>query len=162
MHEHLTELKASGEAQAGEAITRLAGHEPFPPVSAVIRLAVRLPQRQIVTVTTNVPGPRQPLYLLGRRALEILPYVPIATRLRTGVSVFSYCDRVAFGVTGDHDSAPEVERLARGIEREIERLRLAFFPPAAAPRRAGSARPRTKARRSATAARAGAARPRPA
>ncbi|MFC5822118.1 WS/DGAT/MGAT family O-acyltransferase [Nonomuraea harbinensis] len=165
VHEHLSELKASGQAQAGEAIIRLAGHEPFPPVSALMRLAARVPQRQIVTVTTNVPGPRQPLYLLGRRTLEILPYVPIATRLRTGVSVFSYCDRVAFGVTGDHDSAPEVERLARGIEREIERLRAAFQPPAQAPRRARPAQPsrsRAAAGPAAAAARAKAAHPHPA
>ncbi|MEV4471859.1 wax ester/triacylglycerol synthase family O-acyltransferase [Nonomuraea sp. NPDC049504] len=134
VHQHLAELKASGEAQAGEAITRLAGHEPFPPVSGVMRLAAHLPQRQIVTVTTNVPGPRRPLYLLGRRTLEILPYVPIANRLRTRVSIFTYCDQVTFGVTGDYDSAPEVEGLARGIEREVERLRLAFRPSQAAPR----------------------------
>ncbi|QYC40249.1 putative diacylglycerol O-acyltransferase tgs1 [Nonomuraea coxensis DSM 45129] len=121
-HEHLAELKAGGEAQAGEALTTLARHEPFPPISWATRLAARLPQRQIVTVTTNVPGPRVPLYLLGRRVREILPYVPIATRLRTGVSVFSYCDQVAFGVTGDHDSAPEVGRLARDIEKELRAL----------------------------------------
>ncbi|SEH04003.1 diacylglycerol O-acyltransferase [Nonomuraea solani] len=128
VHEHLTELKASGEAQAGAAITTLAGHEPFPPVSWGMRLAAHLPQRQIVTVTTNVPGPTRPLYLLGRRALEILPYVPIASRLRTGVSIFSYCDQVTFGVTGDHVGAPEVAQLARSIEGELWELRRAYRP----------------------------------
>ena len=41
------------------------------PISWGIRLASHLPQRSIVTVTTNVPGPREPLYLLGRRIVEI-------------------------------------------------------------------------------------------
>jgi hypothetical protein len=56
VREHLGELKASGEARAAAAMTTLAIHEPFAPISWGMRLA-RLPQRTIVTVTTNVPGP---------------------------------------------------------------------------------------------------------
>ncbi|GAA3561033.1 diacyglycerol O-acyltransferase [Nonomuraea rosea] len=148
VHEHLTELKASGEAQAGAAITTLAGHEPYPPVSWGMRLAAHVPQRQIVTVTTNVPGPPRPLYLLGRRALEILPYVPIASRLRTGVSIFSYCDQVTFGVTGDHAGAPEVAQLARSIESELWELRRAYRPSRTQPRKTAKRSPaRAKAKR---------------
>jgi diacylglycerol O-acyltransferase len=118
----LAALKASGEAQAGAAMTALATHEPFLPISWGIRLAAHLPQRSIVTVTTNVPGPRQPLYALGRRVLEILPYVPIAVRLRTGVAVLTYCDEMRVGVTCDYGSTPEAAALARGIERGIADL----------------------------------------
>lgn len=150
VHDHLAALKGSGEAQAGEVLSTLARHQPFPPVSWGTRLAARLPQRQIVTVTTNVPGPRKPLYLLGRRTLEILPYVPIATRLRTGVSIFTYCDQVTFGVTGDRDSAPEVGRLARHIEDELHQLSAAHLPKAAvpetAPQRVKPAKPAKPAR----------------
>jgi diacylglycerol O-acyltransferase len=122
VHEHLAALKASMEAQAGEAMTTLARHQPYPLISWPLRLAMRMPQRNIVTVTTNVPGPRRPLYLLGRRLVEILPYVPIAYRLRTGVSIFTYGGQVTFGVTGDAANAPEVERLAAAIEAEVHML----------------------------------------
>lgn len=122
VHDHLAELKAGGEADAAAAMTNLAIHEPFAPISWGVRLAARLPQRTIVTVTTNVPGPRKPLYLLGRKAVEILPYVPIAARLRTGVSVFTYCDRIAFGVTGDYEHAPEVDLIASAISQGIQEL----------------------------------------
>jgi diacylglycerol O-acyltransferase len=54
--------------------------------------------------------------------VEILPYVPIAVRLRTGVSVLTYCDRVAFGVTTDYRSAPEADLLARAIEAGVAEL----------------------------------------
>jgi hypothetical protein len=87
-----------------------------------VRLAFRLPQREIVTVTTNVPGPRQPLYALGRRLVEIIPYVPIATTLRTGISIFTYCGNVTFGITGDYATTPDIEVLARGIEDGISEL----------------------------------------
>jgi diacylglycerol O-acyltransferase len=122
VHDQLVELKASREAEAGETVTSIARYEPFPLVSAGMRLAFRLPHRNIVTVTTNVPGPRQPVYALGRRALELIPYVPIATTLRFGVSIFSYCDQVTFGITGDRDSTPDIDVLARGISDSLAEL----------------------------------------
>jgi diacylglycerol O-acyltransferase len=146
VHEQLAELKASGEAQAGEAMTTLARHEPFPPISWGMRLAARVPQRSIVTVTTNVPGPRQPLYLLGRRVVEILPYVPIASQLRFGVSIFTYCGQVTFGVTGDYDNAREVDQLARAIQDQLTELVRVYRPPT--PRRT---RPPAKAAKAAKA-----------
>lgn len=100
----------------------LAEREPFAPIFWGMRLASHLPQRSLVTVTTNVPGPREPLYLRGRRIVEILPYVPIALRMRVGVSILTYCDRVAFGVTADYASAPEADLLACAIEAGIAEL----------------------------------------
>ena len=122
MREELAALKSSGEATAGEALTALLRYLPFPLASLVGRLAFAVPQRDIVTVTTNVPGPRQPLYGLGRRLVEILPYVPISTTVRTGISIFTYCDKVTFGITGDYDTTPDLEVLARGIEAGVAEL----------------------------------------
>jgi WS/DGAT/MGAT family acyltransferase len=122
VHRRLGALKASKEAEAGQAMTELAKHEPFPPISYGIRLAARLPQRNIVAVTTNVPGPRRPLYVLGRRIVEILPYVPIALRLRTGVAVMSYHDRMSFGVTADYDTGPDADLIVARLGDEIGRL----------------------------------------
>jgi len=118
----MSALKASKEATAGEAMVSLGRYTAFPLASTFVRLAFSLPQREIVTVTTNVPGPRQPLYALGRRLVEIIPYVPIATTLRTGVSIFTYCDHVTFGITGDYATTPDIEVLARGISDGISEL----------------------------------------
>ena len=118
----LADLKASNEAAAGETLVALGRLTPYPVASLGVRLAYRLPQREIVTVTTNVPGPGLPLYAMGRRLLEIIPYVPIATTLRTGVSIFSYCGRVTFGLTGDYATTPDISVLARGIEAGIAEL----------------------------------------
>jgi len=128
VHSRLAEAKASKEAEAGQSITALAGHEPFGPVSWIIRFLTRLPQHSIVTVTTNVPGPREPLFVLGRKVVELLPYVPIAIRMRIGVAVLTYCDQVVFGITGDYDSFPEVELLATAIEQGIADLVVASRP----------------------------------
>jgi diacylglycerol O-acyltransferase len=122
IHEEMSALKAAKEASAGEALITLGRFTPYPLASLTVRLAYRLPQREIVTVTTNVPGPQQPLYGLGRRLLEIVPYVPIATSLRTGVSIFTYCGQMTFGVTGDYATTPDIDVLASGIERGISEL----------------------------------------
>ena len=121
----LLAMKASKEAMAGEALTSLGRFTPFPIASWWVRLAFGLPQREIVTVTTNVPGPRQPLYGMGRRLLEIIPYVPIATTLRTGISIFTYCGNVTFGITGDFAANPDLSVLAHGIEDGVAELKKA-------------------------------------
>jgi len=118
----LSELKASKEAMAGEALISLGRYTPFPVMSRGARLVFSLPQREIVTVTTNVPGPRQTLYWLGRPLVEIIPYVPIATTVRTGIAIFSYCGNVTFGITGDFAANPDLGVLARGIEHDVSEL----------------------------------------
>jgi len=118
----LQALKTSNEAMLGQALTSLGRYTPFPFASGWVRLGFGLPQRDIVTVTTNVPGPQQPLYGMGRRIVEIIPYVPIATTLRTGVSIFTYCGHVTFGITGDFAANPDLDVLARGIEDGMAEL----------------------------------------
>jgi WS/DGAT/MGAT family acyltransferase len=118
----MSELKAAREASAAEALITLGRFTPFPLASLTIRLAYRMPQREIVTVTTNVPGPQQPLYGVGRKLVEIIPYVPIATSLRIGVSILSYCGQLTFGITGDYATTPDIDVLARGIEDGIGEL----------------------------------------
>lgn len=130
----LADLKASKEAAAGEALVALGRFTPYPVASLGVRLAYRLPQREIVTVTTNVPGPGMPLYAMGRRLVELIPYVPIATTMRTGVSIFSYCGQVTFGITADYASTPDIGVLANGIEDGIAEL-LKEARPAKAPQR---------------------------
>ena len=115
-------LKRAHEADAGAAVVELARYEPFTAVALAVRLAAHLPQRSIVTVTTNVPGPKQPLYALGRRLVEIIPFVPIASTLRSGVAIFSYCGQLTVGITGDYDGAADVWTLARGIEDGLTEL----------------------------------------
>jgi len=118
----LEELKTAREAMVGEALVGLGRYTPFPLASWWVRLAFSLPQREIITVTTNVPGPRQQLYGMGRKLLEIIPYVPIATTLRTGISIFTYCGNVTFGITGDFAANPDLDVLAHGIEDGVTEL----------------------------------------
>ena len=130
-------LKESHEADAGAALTAMAGAIPPAVTALTMRLAsrvlTRVSQRGVNTVTTNVPGPPFPLYAAGCEMLEYLPFVPIAPGVRIGVAILSYNGRVAFGITGDFDttSDADLDLVARGIESEIARLLKAATEPSA-------------------------------
>ncbi|GAA4759679.1 wax ester/triacylglycerol synthase family O-acyltransferase [Actinomycetospora chibensis] len=117
----LESCKAAHEAEAGALLTELARLEPYPLVARGVRWASRSDQRAVVTVTTDVPGPRETLYGLGRELLEIIPYVPIGSTAQIGVSIMSYRDGLAIGLTGD-ESVEDLDVLARGIESELALL----------------------------------------
>ena len=99
------------------------------------RLMFRFPQPVMQTAATNVPGPRIPLYLLGRQLVEIHPYVPIGNNILTAIGIFSYLDQLNFGVTTDFDGVPDIGVLRGGIRTGIEELLDRATPAAPAPAR---------------------------
>ncbi|CRZ18218.1 WS/DGAT/MGAT family O-acyltransferase [Mycolicibacterium neworleansense] len=122
VHSRLSRAKSSGQREAGNILVSAANVIPFALTAWTVRALTRLPQRGVVTVATNVPGPPKRLRVMGRDIVRLLPIPPIAIQLRTGVAIMSYADRLVFGVIGDYDTAPDVDELARGIERAVARL----------------------------------------
>jgi WS/DGAT/MGAT family acyltransferase len=118
----LDRLKASGESRFGEALTEAAAALPPLLLSLGLYGGFRLPQRQLVTVTTNVPGPPVTLWALGRRVRSLHPFVPIADRVRIGVAVTAYEGVLHVGVTTDARTVPDLEVLTTGIERALAEL----------------------------------------
>ncbi|ORW03977.1 WS/DGAT/MGAT family O-acyltransferase [Mycobacterium kyorinense] len=124
VHSRLTRAKHGGQRQAGCMAVSATNYTPFMLSSWVIRFLMRLPQRGIVTLATNVPGPSRHLEMMGRKVARLLPIPPIALRLRTGVAVLSYADDLVFGITADYDAGADVEELAKGIELAVARLQM--------------------------------------
>ncbi len=143
LHEQMLHLKQSGQAIAAERLTAMGGFAPAVLLALGGRVATRLPQSSVNTVTTNVPGPQKPLYLAGRRMLEAFPFVPLGGHVRIGVAIFSYDGGINFGVTGDLDTARDIDVLCRGIERGVEQL---LGKPTTAPPRAAMKAERQSAR----------------
>jgi diacylglycerol O-acyltransferase len=141
VHDRIATLRERHEVEAGMTLVALAEQEPYAVVSFIIRTALSLPNRGLATVTTNVPGPPVPLYVLGRPIREILPYVPIAERMRVGIAVMTYGGQASFGVTTDFSAVPEAGDFAAAVVAEAGRMR-APAPTGAARRRSARARPR--------------------
>jgi diacylglycerol O-acyltransferase / wax synthase len=148
LRDHLEQLKRSNESLTAEALVALSGAAPAPLLELFMRGATRVVgrvgQRAVNTVTTNVPGPQQPLFLLGRQMVEAFPFVPIAEGVRIGVAIFSYDGALTFGLTGDYDTTADLQVLADGIEAGLAELAAAaglaaaHAPPARAGIRPGS------------------------
>jgi diacylglycerol O-acyltransferase / wax synthase len=120
VHLEMNDRKDSGQAVGAEALTNLAGFAPPTILSQAARLQAR--QRFFNLVVTNVPGPQFPLYLLGRRLKALYPVVPLARRQALGIAVMSYDGHLGFGLLADYDALPELETIAREMERSIAAL----------------------------------------
>ncbi|HET9559473.1 MAG TPA: wax ester/triacylglycerol synthase family O-acyltransferase, partial [Actinomycetota bacterium] len=120
----LRDLKESRQALAGEALTSGMGFAPPMLLTLGARVATRAARRMgnLDTVTTNVPGPQIPLYSCGHKMVRAYPYVPLAAPLRVGVSIFSYDGELTFGITGDYDTASDIDVLAEGIGAGVKEL----------------------------------------
>ena len=113
--------KAMGAVDANSIISM--GNYVAPTLLAMgVRAALQAGQMWCQAVTTNVPGPRVPLYVLGHRMTNATAYVPIAGGTRCSIGIFSYLNTMTFGINADFDGYPDVEVLSGGIRRGIEEL----------------------------------------
>ncbi len=110
----------AAQAVGARTLTDLAGFAPPTIMSQAARLQQR--QRFFNLVVTNVPGPQQPLYLLGRRLRALYPVVPLAGRQALGVAVMSYDGRLGFGLLGDYDALADLDILADMLSDSITAL----------------------------------------
>ena len=140
-------LADSQRTIGARSLTELAGFAPPTIMSQAARLQQR--QRFINLVVTNVPGPQQPMFLLGRRLRALYPVVPLAGRQALGVAVMSYDGRLGFGLLGDYDALADLDVLADMLRGSID----ALTEGSSVPRRAARGRRATRpaaARRPAT------------
>jgi WS/DGAT/MGAT family acyltransferase len=74
-------------------------------------------------VATNVPGPREPRFLCGRRVTAMFPIVPITDGIGLGLAVLSYHDMLHVGLNADPALVPDLEKLGHAIRQAFEELR---------------------------------------
>ncbi len=116
----MEDLKKSGQAVGAQVLTNLAGFAPPTILSQAARLQARQPFFNLVV--TNVPGPQFPLYLLGRRLQVLYPVVPLAQRQALGIAVMSYDGHLGFGLLGDYDALPDLDKIALDLKWSISAL----------------------------------------
>ncbi|OIN82527.1 wax ester/triacylglycerol synthase family O-acyltransferase [Mycobacterium malmoense] len=122
-HDPIQRLRAvHGRLNQTQPRSKAADFLPSVLCAKALQLLTRLPQSDIVTLATNVPGPRHRLRLMGQTVERLLPIPPTTLQLNTGVAVLSYGDELVFGITADYRAASDIERLAAGIELGMARL----------------------------------------
>lgn len=111
-------LKRSAEPLVVFSLLRAMGVLPQFVHTAMVKIFAS----KATAVFTNVPGPRAPLYLAGRKIRELYFWVPQAGRLGLGVSIFSYAGHVRMGVVTDAGLVPDPERIIDGFRAELDAL----------------------------------------
>ena len=74
------------------------------------------------TVITNVPGPREPVYLAGSPVSAVAVWAPMSGSVSMSVSIFSYNGQVTVGVMADAGLVPDPETMVDGFRNELEAL----------------------------------------
>jgi diacylglycerol O-acyltransferase len=165
LREETKRLKESANARAASLIIEATGWAP-PTINRLLSSAMSRPLL-FNLVVSNVPGPQQPLYLLGRRLREIYPFVPLSPQNHAlAIGMISYDGAVYVGLASDRDVVPDLDDLVGAIraalrEQPVPRRRPSKKAAAARPakrRPAKRARARRKPARRKGAARKGAAR----
>ena len=120
VHEATSERKLAGEAQGGNDILRLLSFAPSP----LRRLASGMvaSPRAFNLVVSNIPGPREPLYMRGCRLLEAYPVVPITDEHTLSIGLTTVGDKAFFGLYGDRRCERDVTTLGASLERSIDEL----------------------------------------
>jgi WS/DGAT/MGAT family acyltransferase len=120
-------IRGRQEAAATFALVSLLGFLPAWLHGAVVRLL----GSKTTAIVTNVPGPREPVYLAGSAVESIVFWVPQAASVGLGVSIFSYAGSVTVGVAADAGLVPDPAAVARDLVAEVEALvRLTRAAPA--------------------------------
>ncbi len=73
-------------------------------------------------VVTNVPGPRQRLYVAGATLLRHAGSAPLFDGLGLILPIFSYAGRISIGVTACARLMPDADLLAIDLEESLEEL----------------------------------------
>jgi WS/DGAT/MGAT family acyltransferase len=125
----MNHLKGSGVAVTVDSLMSAGDFVPATLMTLGARVYAKVGQRVVNTVTTNIPGPQYPLYLLDRRMLEMFPYIPVAQGVRISVGIVSYDGQLAIGATGDYDAVPDLDVLCSAIEDGLRELVASARPP---------------------------------
>jgi diacylglycerol O-acyltransferase len=119
VHKRTELLKRAHTAELVSLAGGLIGMFPNSAQALAGHIISRLPFTPFNMVCTNVPGPQQPLYLLGHKMLHCYPYVPVGGEMALNCAILTYNGTAYFGFSGCSHAAPDLRRLE-------EFLRLSF------------------------------------
>jgi WS/DGAT/MGAT family acyltransferase len=113
------ERKNHHDAEMIDNLFRDLGH-----LAGLNRVAQRwaMSPREFTLNISNVPGPREPVSVLGARLRELYFVAEVGQLHALRISVVSAQGSMNFGLCADSDAVEDLEEIAAGIEAEITEL----------------------------------------
>jgi WS/DGAT/MGAT family acyltransferase len=108
-------LKHSPEARAVLASLAVAGRMPV----AVEKRLVNYFGAKTATIVSNLPGPKDSLYIGGARLNRLVFWPPQSGGVGVGISLLSYAGSITVGVSADIQLIPDPQLLIAAFNEEI-------------------------------------------
>jgi WS/DGAT/MGAT family acyltransferase len=124
-HETLKSAKQRHRALPANLLTDATSFIPPAVHARASRLTMEIGGRlapPLNLVISNVPGPREPLYLAGAQLQAHFPVSVVTDGVGLNMTVMSYRDHVDFGLVGDRDLMGDAWPLMAGLERALDEL----------------------------------------
>jgi WS/DGAT/MGAT family acyltransferase len=116
----MTKRKEAGEHLGAEAALDAVSYAPHP-VQHAVSHAVASARAYNLTVS-NIPGPRQPMWMAGCALDEVYPVVPLADRHAVSIGFTTVAEQGFFGIYADRKMVPDADVLAREVESSLAEL----------------------------------------
>jgi diacylglycerol O-acyltransferase / wax synthase len=120
VHALMAQRKQDHEPEGADLAFKAAEYAPGIVQRAVSRIFSS--PRTFNLVVSNIPGPAQPMYMLGCPLEAAYPVVPLADRHALSVGMTSVRDRACFGIYADRETIPDADHFARGVDAAISEL----------------------------------------
>jgi WS/DGAT/MGAT family acyltransferase len=147
-HELLRGAKSRHRAVPADLLTDATSFIPPAVASLAARTTMEVMGRTrppVNLVISNVPGPRNPLFLAGAKLEAHYPVSVVVDGVGLNITVMSYLDHLDFGIVADRDQVDDVWTLMDRLSRALEELTRAVLGKAAVRRAKRAAPPRPKA-----------------
>lgn len=118
LKERMDYIKSTPEALVAFGVLGAIGATP----SVLEKGINRIFGMKATAVMTNVPGPREPIYMMGNRVRGIMFWVPTPAKLGLGVSIISYAGEVVVGVGTDAGLVPDPDVIVENFVQEFRAL----------------------------------------
>jgi WS/DGAT/MGAT family acyltransferase len=116
----MTRCKHDREPEGADLAFKAAEYAPGVIQNAISRVFAS--QRTFNLVVSNIPGPPEPMYMLGCPLQAAYPVVPLADRHALSVGMTSVGDRACFGIYTDREAIPDAGHFAADVNDAIDEL----------------------------------------
>ena len=125
--ESANQAKAVQRTLGPDMLERWVQFTPPGPFGAVMRwysrhqLADRHPPA-VNMVISNVPGPREPLYIAGAKLVDFFSVGPVLEGMPLNITAWSYRDRMNFAILASPRTCRDIRSLANHLQSSLDEL----------------------------------------
>jgi diacylglycerol O-acyltransferase len=118
VHRRMQVIKNGRDGAVSYGLLSLTGMTPEP----IERRIIDAFTAKGTAVMTNVPGPKEPVYLAGAPVRTVLVWAPTSGHIGMSVSIYSYRGEVTVGLMVDAALVPDPDQIVVALERELDAL----------------------------------------